>query len=84
MIVHMSIHTPRPGKERDLIASMHRYGAAAEGQPGFIEARALRDRETGRLIGMAVAGANQHPVVMGLHPAGSLVEKARMALMNLK
>ncbi len=39
---------------------------------------------TGRLIGMAVAGANQHPVVMGLHPAGSLVEKARMALQNIK
>jgi hypothetical protein len=35
---------------------------------------------TGRFIGMAVAGANRPPVVMGLHPAGSLVEKARAAL----
>ena len=31
---------------------------------------------TGRLIGMAVAGADQPPVVIGLHPVASLVEKA--------
>ena len=42
MIVHMSIHTPKPGKEQDLIDSMHRFGAAGAGQPGFIEARTLR------------------------------------------
>ena len=53
MIVHLSIHTPKPGKEDDLIASMHRFGAAAEGAPGFVEARVLRDRRSGRLIGMA-------------------------------
>ena len=53
MINHMSIHTPKPGKEQDLTASMQRYGAAGVGQPGFIEARTLRDRHTGRLIGMA-------------------------------
>jgi heme-degrading monooxygenase HmoA len=53
MIVHLSIHTPRPGKEAELIASMHRYGAAAEGRPGFIDAKTLRDRHTGRLVGMA-------------------------------
>ncbi len=35
---------------------------------------------TGRVIGMAVAGADEHPVVLGLHPIGSLVEKARLAL----
>lgn len=27
MLIHMSIHTPKPGKEQDLIASMHRFGA---------------------------------------------------------
>ena len=37
-------------------------------------------RVTGRLIGMAVAGANQPPVVIGLHPVASLVEKAREEL----
>jgi len=34
---------------------------------------------TGRFIGMAVAGADRPPVILGLHPAGSLVEKARAA-----
>jgi heme-degrading monooxygenase HmoA len=53
MIIHMSIHTPKPGKEQDLIASMHRFGAAGAGQPGFIEALVLRDTRDGRLIGMA-------------------------------
>ena len=53
MIVHLSIHTPKPGKEQDLIASMHRFGAAAVGQPGFVDAKALRDKRTGRLVGMA-------------------------------
>jgi heme-degrading monooxygenase HmoA len=53
MIVHMSIHTPRPGKEQDLIASMHRYGAAGVGLPGLIDVKTLRDRRSDRLIGMA-------------------------------
>lgn len=53
MIVHMSIHTPRPGRAGELIASMHRFGAAAGGQPGFLEARVLRDTRSGRLVGMA-------------------------------
>lgn len=37
-------------------------------------------QHTGRLIGMAVAGEDRHLVVMGLHPVGSLVEKASAAL----
>jgi len=53
MIIHMSIHAPRPGKEQDLIASMHRFGAAGAGQPGFIDAKTLRDARSGRLVGMA-------------------------------
>ncbi len=53
MIVHLSIHTPRPGKEGDLAASMHRFGAAGAGQPGFVEGLVLRDARSGRLVGMA-------------------------------
>ena len=34
---------------------------------------------TGRVIGMVLAGADRSPVVMGLHPVGSLVEKAQKA-----
>jgi heme-degrading monooxygenase HmoA len=53
VIVHMSIHTPRAGKEDDLIASMHRFAAAAQGAPGLVDVRVLKDRRSGRLIGMA-------------------------------
>ena len=53
MIIHLSIHTSKPGKEQDLIDSMHRFGAAGAGQPGFIEARILRDTRSRRLVGMA-------------------------------
>ena len=53
MIVHLSIHSPKPGKAQDLIDSMHRFGAAGVGQPGFIEARTMRDTRSGRLVGMA-------------------------------
>ena len=53
LIVHLSIHTPRPGKEQDLIDSMHRFGAAGAGRPGLIGAQTLRDARTGRLVGMA-------------------------------
>ena len=54
MFVHLSIHTPRAGREADLTASMHRFGAAAEGAPGFLGAHTLRDEATGRLIGLAM------------------------------
>jgi heme-degrading monooxygenase HmoA len=53
MLIHMSIHTPKPGRERDLIDSMHRYGAAGAGLPGLIDVKTLRDRRSGRLVGMA-------------------------------
>ncbi|MCX6373276.1 MAG: antibiotic biosynthesis monooxygenase [Actinobacteria bacterium] len=53
MIIHLSIHTPKAGKEQDLIDSMYRFGAAGAGQPGFVEARILRDTRSGRLVGMA-------------------------------
>ncbi len=43
MIIHMSIYTPKPGKEGELIASMRRFGAAGASQPGFAEGLVLRD-----------------------------------------
>jgi heme-degrading monooxygenase HmoA len=54
MFVHMSIHTPKPGAEQDLIDSMHRFGKAAAGVPGLIGAHTLRDERTGRLVGLAI------------------------------
>jgi len=53
MIIHLSIHTPKPGREPDLSASMHRFGEAGAAQSGFVEALVLRDARSGRLVGMA-------------------------------
>jgi heme-degrading monooxygenase HmoA len=53
MIIHLSIHTPKPGREQEMIKSMHRFGAAGKDLPGFSDATTLRDRRSGRLIGMA-------------------------------
>jgi heme-degrading monooxygenase HmoA len=49
----MSVHTPKPGMQAQLIDSMHRFGAAGRGQPGFIEALTLRDASSGKLFGVA-------------------------------
>jgi hypothetical protein len=54
VFVHMSIHRPRPDRTDDLAASMHRFGAAADGKPGFLSGHVLRDRKTGRLIGLTL------------------------------
>src|SRR3989442_16044203 len=54
MYVSLSIHKPKPGQEEALIESMHRYGAAGAGQPGFIAAHTMRDAEEGVLVGLAM------------------------------
>lgn len=54
MFVHMSIHHPRAGQEQALIDSMHRYGQAMQAHPGFQRAHALRDQDSGRLVGLAI------------------------------
>jgi hypothetical protein len=48
--------------------------------PGGFSGCPVVSTHTGRVIGMAVAGADRPPVVMGLHPIGSLVGKAKAAL----
>jgi heme-degrading monooxygenase HmoA len=54
MIVHLSILTPKPQHLDDLVASMHRFGAAARGQPGLREVHTLRDESGGTLVGLAI------------------------------
>ncbi len=54
MFVHMSIHQPKPGREPDLIDSMHRYGRAASGAAGLRELHTLKDLRSGRLVGLAI------------------------------
>ena len=54
MFVHLSIHHPKPGREQELIDSMHRYGGAAEGTPGLREVHTLKDLHSDRLVGLAI------------------------------
>ena len=54
MFVHMSIHRPKQGKEKLLIESMHRFGAAMKDADGFHWAHALQDEDSGALIGLAI------------------------------
>ena len=50
----MSIHYPKPGKEKFLIESMHRFGKAMEGKNGLIMAHTTKEEDTNRLIGLAI------------------------------
>jgi heme-degrading monooxygenase HmoA len=54
MIVHLAIHTPRPERVDDLIASMHRFAAGGAGQPGLQEVHTMRDVRSGKLVGLAI------------------------------
>ena len=54
MFVQLSVHRPRPGMERYLIESMHRYCEAARGQRGLGSVHTLKDEATGELFGLAI------------------------------
>lgn len=50
----MSIHFPKPEKEKLLIESMHRFGKAMEGKKGLIMAHTTKDEDSDRLVGLAI------------------------------
>ncbi len=54
MFFHISIHTPKPGKEDLLIESMHRFGEACMQHDASRGANVLHDKKKGVLIGVAV------------------------------
>jgi len=54
MFFHISIHTPKEGKEQDLIESMHRFGAKCMEFDANRGANTLHDKERNILIGVAV------------------------------
>jgi heme-degrading monooxygenase HmoA len=54
MLYHLSIHHPKPGHERDVVDSMHRFGDAARTQAGLVEVHTLKDRRSDALVGFAV------------------------------
>ncbi|MGJ6980798.1 hypothetical protein ACSDQ9_09765 [Aestuariimicrobium soli] len=49
-----SVHTPHPEHRDALIESMHRFGAALQGQPGLMSVQTLADAGTDRLVGLAI------------------------------
>jgi heme-degrading monooxygenase HmoA len=53
VFVHLAVHHPKPEYVDELLASMHRVGAAAQGAPGLIEIGAWRDSDGDRLLGLA-------------------------------
>lgn len=54
MLYQLAIHVPKPEHEPDLIDSMHRFGEAARGQAGVVEAHTFKDRRSGALVGFAI------------------------------
>ena len=50
----MSVHYPKPEKEKLLIESMHRFGKAMEGKKGLIMAHTTKDEDKNQLIGLAI------------------------------
>ena len=53
MLVHLAIHTPKPKRIDDLIASMQKFAAAGRLQAGLQEVHTMRDAESGKLLGLA-------------------------------
>jgi heme-degrading monooxygenase HmoA len=54
MLAHLAIHTPKPERIDDLIASMQRFAAAGRSQAGLQEVHTMRDAESGKLLGLAI------------------------------
>jgi heme-degrading monooxygenase HmoA len=54
MFTHLSIHHPKPGRRDELIASMHRFGDAIAGAPGFVSVHTLHDPDEDVLVGLAI------------------------------
>jgi heme-degrading monooxygenase HmoA len=54
MFVHLVIHYPKPEHADDLLNSMRRVDAAAQGAPGLVRIGPWRDERGGRLVGLAL------------------------------
>lgn len=59
MYAVISVHTPKPEYRDELINSMHRFGAALQGQPGLVGAHTLAAADGNRLIGLAMFEARE-------------------------
>jgi hypothetical protein len=54
MFVHVAIHRPKSGKEKQLIDSMHRFANAVLREPGLQQVHTMMDQKSGALIGLAI------------------------------
>jgi hypothetical protein len=54
MFVNLSVHRIKPGKETEMIDSMHRFGEAARAAGGVQRMHTLKDEKTGALVGLAI------------------------------
>ena len=54
MFVAVGFHRPLPGNENLVIDSMHRFGKAMIGKPGFRQAFVLQNKDRGELLGLAI------------------------------
>ena len=54
MLAHLAIHTPKPERIDELIASMQRFAAAGRLEAGLKEVHTMRDAESGKLLGLAI------------------------------
>jgi quinol monooxygenase YgiN len=54
MLAHLAIHTPKPERLDDLIASMQRFAAAGRTHAGLQQVHTMRDAESGKLLGLAI------------------------------
>jgi len=54
MLAHLAIHTPKPERIDDLIASMQRFAAVGRSQAGLHEVHTMRDAKSGKLLGLAI------------------------------
>ena len=60
----MSIHVPKPEYRDALIDSMHRFGAAMEGQPGLVGVHTLAEQDGTRLIGLAMFDSREAAIAI--------------------
>jgi hypothetical protein len=63
MLAHLAIHTPKPERIDDLIASMQRFAATGRSQAGLQEVHTMRDAESGKLLGLAICGNPARPSI---------------------
>jgi hypothetical protein len=54
MFVHLAVHYPKPEHAEDMLGSMLRVDAAAQGAAGLRQIGAWRDSKSDRLIGLAI------------------------------